>query len=250
MHEVSISELEWAAWVLRQTRESFDIIFDNSPVMMHAVDREFRIVKVNHRWLETMGYEEDEVLGWSPPDFVTEETRTRVVKDILPRFWRTGSDRSIGLQFVRKDGRIIDLLLDAEVSPAATGNYFAYAALHDSYDPIKWEQASTTLRTLKELTRVQGQLEGLLSTPEDGNLPQPRGLPDQPLETLSLAEILGPLLESIQDIPINLRSLTRIHEEWLNATVEQQRELFLVAKSINRTLEDLADTLAAQRAYE
>ena len=54
--------------------------------MMHAVDRDFQIVKVNRRWLQTLGYEKDEVLGWRVTDFLTEESGMRVVKDVLPLF--------------------------------------------------------------------------------------------------------------------------------------------------------------------
>ena len=251
MSQPNIVEPQRAARALTLAKESFDIIFDRAPVMMHAVDSEFRTIKVNRRWLETIGYRRDEVLGWSPQEFVTEETRARTVKDILPRFWRTGSDRSIGLQFVRKDGRILDLLLDAEVSPAATGNYFAYAALHDSHDHIQWEQASTTIQTLQQLTRVQAELESILSVTgiaaEDAEPPAFQHSPDPTPQAGSAPEALGSLLELADDIPTNLRALLRVHEEWFDATGEQQRELLVMAKDINRTLADIADSLAVIR---
>ena len=41
----------------------FDILFDSARVMMHAVDKDFQIVKVNRRWLETLGYKKNKVLG-------------------------------------------------------------------------------------------------------------------------------------------------------------------------------------------
>ena len=100
---------------LRTLSRDFDILSDHAPVMMHAVDKDFRIVKVNPRWLERLGYEREEVLGRNPPDFATEESRIRSVNDTLPHFWRVGSARSVGYQLVRKDGQVADVLLDAKV---------------------------------------------------------------------------------------------------------------------------------------
>ena len=74
-------------------QKAFDILFDRAPVMMHAVDKDFRIVKVNRRWLQTLGYKRDEVLGRKPTDFVSEESRAEAVNVTVPRFWRIGSDR-------------------------------------------------------------------------------------------------------------------------------------------------------------
>ena len=161
---MSPTKLERGEEALSVAQKAFDILFDRAPVMMHAVDKDFRIVKVNRRWLQMLGYKRDEVLGRKPTDFVSEESRAEAVNVMVPRFWRIGSDRGLGVQFVKRDGRILDLLLDAEVSPATMGNYYAYAALRDGHDRLQWEQASTTIRTLQELTRWQRKLEGISSS--------------------------------------------------------------------------------------
>ena len=71
---------------------------------------------------------------------------------------------------------------------------------------------------------------------------QPFGYPSE----FSLAgEALGGLLEAAQDLSAIHLGLLKVHEEWLSETVEQQSELLLVAKSIDKTLADLADSAAA-----
>ncbi|MCZ6891153.1 MAG: hypothetical protein O7F09_01410 [Chloroflexi bacterium] len=60
-------------------------------------------------------------------------------------------------------------------------------------------------------------------------------------------EATGAFLELAQDISVNLRGLMRVQDEWLSESAEQQRELLLVARNLNKTLADLADTLAAVR---
>lgn len=172
----------------------------------------------------------------------------RAVKDVLPLFKRVGSDRSVGLQFVKKDGRVLDVLLDAEVCPSIKDSCFAYAALRDSPDLRQWEQASTTIKALVQLTHVQCNLERVLFKEESDTPSTGRTAVREPsapvLETGLTREVLGTLLELTQDISINLRALQRVQEDSLGATMEQQSELLLVAKSIDRTLADLADTVA------
>ena len=51
-----------------------EALFDGARVMMHVVDRDFKIVKVNRRWLRVMEYDEAEVLGHGPAEFMTEES--------------------------------------------------------------------------------------------------------------------------------------------------------------------------------
>ena len=219
--------------------------------MMHAVDKDFQIVKVNRRWLETLGYEKDKVLGRRVTDFLTEESSTRAEKDVLPLFQQAGSDRSIGMQFVRKDGKVLDVLLDADVSPAAACGCFAYATLRDSHDLDQSEEASNMLRALKNITTVMHTLERVNVAHEGDDLEaashQTGRSSGREAQAGMTRQAAGAFLELAQDISTNLRGLLRVHEEWLSESVEQQRELLLVARSLDKTLAELADTLAAVR---
>ena len=228
----------------------FDILFDSARVMMHAVDKDFQIVKVNRRWLETLGYKKNKVLGRKVTDLLTEESSIRAVKDVLPLFQQAGSDRSIGMQFVRKDGKALDILLDADVSPAASCGCFAYATLRDSHDIDQSEEASNILRALKDITTVMHSLERI-NVAQEGDDPAAASLavgqvPGQ-VQAGVPGEATGAFLELAQDISTNLRGLLRVHEEWLSESMEQQRELILMARSLDRTLAELEDTLSAVR---
>ena len=227
---------------LSLAKEWFDTLFDHAAVMMHAVDKDQKIVKVNRRWLETLGYEKDEVLGRKPTDFLIEESRARAVEDVLPLFWRAGSDRSVAFQFVRKDSLVLDVLLDADVCPVNRCEFTAFAALHDTNDPIQWEQASTTLSALKEIATVQHMLQSLPAKAgsTDPDPPAVQQSPGRAPEAGLAEEALGAFLELAQDISVNLRGLLRVQEEWLGTSVEQQRELLLIAKNIEKTLAELA----------
>ena len=234
---------------LRLTNASCDIIFDRAPVMMHSLDRGNTIVKVNRRRLQRMGYKRSEVLGRKTVDFLTEGSRVSAVKT-LPLFWRVGSARSIGYQFVKKNGQILEVLLDAEVSPTNTGLY-SYAAIREGHGLTQLEQSSTTIRALQQLTRFRGTVESLLFPEKVGksntDLPGLQQSPGHVLEAGADKEVVGGLFELGQDISVNLRGLLRAQEEWLDATVAHQRELLLVAKNIERTLSELTDSLSTAR---
>ena len=48
---------------LALARESFDLIFEDAPVMMHSINEEGKLLRVNRRWAETLGYDCDEAVG-------------------------------------------------------------------------------------------------------------------------------------------------------------------------------------------
>ena len=92
---------------LTLVKECYDNLFEQSPVMLHSIDQYWRLVGVNRKWLETLGYEAGDVLGRRSIDFLSEDSRAVAVSETLPLFWRTGSARSIGYEMVRKDGRVL-----------------------------------------------------------------------------------------------------------------------------------------------
>ncbi len=225
------------------------LLFSRAPVMMHSIDSGGRLVKVNRRWLQRMGYKRKEVLGRRSVDFLTEESRTRATNATLPHFWQTGAAHSIGYQLVTKEGTVLHLLLDAVACPVTSESCSGYAALYDADDLGQWEQATATLRALQHLTDLRSNLESLLFTKGSHNpdpappvTRQPLGSPPKVTWT---EEALGALLEAAQDISGNLGALVRAQEEWQGTSTDQQRDLVLVAKNIDRTLRDLADTTAA-----
>ena len=229
-------------------RRTFGIVFNQAPVMMHAVDKDGRIVKVNRRWLQKLGYKKAEVLGRKITDFLTEASRARAVKDVLPLFWRAGSDRSVGMQFLRKNGRVLDVLIDAEVCPVTACDFAAYAAVRDGNDTAQWEQSSITMNALQELMRAQHKLDVVLTAAESDHLDvhtsAVRPSSGQGLQAELAHEVVGALLESVRDISATLRGQLRVQEESLSATTEQQRELLLLVKGIDKTLVDLTDAVA------
>ena len=158
MEHTEVAGLNNAEKALTKVKENFDALFENAPVMVHSLGQDGKLIKVNRLWLQKLGYDWEEVQGRKPTDFLTEESRLWANNDTLPLFWRTGSAHSIGYQFIKGDGRVIDLLLDAELSHDAAGRPITIAALYRGDDLIQWRQASATIRALQSLAGVRQPL--------------------------------------------------------------------------------------------
>jgi PAS domain S-box-containing protein len=115
---------------LRISEAQFRHIYDNSPVMMHSINQEGVICNVNRRWLEEMGYGRDEVLGRPAASFMTSESAERALP-IIRQFWIDGSARDVSYQFVKRDGSLIDVLLDCDATVDPAGNRVSLSVVRD-----------------------------------------------------------------------------------------------------------------------
>ena len=108
-----ITESRRAAEALRRSEEKYRTLYLHTPVMLHSMDSEGRLLSVSDRWLQRLGYTSDEVLGRHVTDFLTEESRRRALEESLPRFFATGSVEDQAEQMVAKDGSVVDVLVSA-----------------------------------------------------------------------------------------------------------------------------------------
>ena len=97
---------------LRNSEERFRSLYLRTPVMLHSMDKDGKILDVSNYWLQKLGYSRQEVIGNKFVNFLTSESRS-YAQNILPKFFRNGSCWDIPYQFVCKNGEIIDTLLSA-----------------------------------------------------------------------------------------------------------------------------------------
>src|SRR5207245_244052 len=102
-----------------------------SPVMMHCLDEEMRICDVNRKWLEETGYTREEAVGRRADFLMTPESALRALAVVIPQFWRDGSMRDVAYQFVRKDGSIIDVVLNGEATVDPSGKRLSLEVVQD-----------------------------------------------------------------------------------------------------------------------
>jgi diguanylate cyclase (GGDEF)-like protein/PAS domain S-box-containing protein len=117
-----ITESRRAAEALRQSEEKYRTLYLRTPVMLHSIDAEGRLLSVSDRWLQRLGYTSDEVLGRPSIEFLTEESRRFAREEVLPAFFATGSCEDVPYQMVASDGSVVDVLLSATSERDAGGS--------------------------------------------------------------------------------------------------------------------------------
>ncbi len=228
-------------------------LFDRASIMMQSVDKDGKLLNVNRQWLDMLGYDASEALGRPTTDFLSEVSPTKITsEEQLPLFWRAGSARDVGIRLVRKDGRILDVLLDTEVNePTETNCFCALGALHDRHDLVQRRLASSTLRALQALKGIQCKLESILSLIVTDPL-DPAGSHRiessyQGQKPCLAAETQKALIDASQNITWNLCALARVQRDWLHAMLEHQTGLLLAVETIEFTLAELAGAVVEAR---
>jgi PAS domain S-box-containing protein len=146
---------------LRHGEERYRRLYNETPVMLHSIDHDGRLVSVSNYWLETLGYERSEVLGRISTDFHTETSRSYATEVVLPEFFRTGSCKNVPYQLVKKNGEIMDVLLSAIAERDSEGKVVRSLAV--SIDVTDRKRAE------EEIARLNVTLAARAAELEDAN---------------------------------------------------------------------------------
>jgi len=107
---------------LKQSEEKYRRLYNDTPILLHSIDRNGIVVDVNDYWLKIMGYKRNEVIGRKVTDFYTDASRKNAVEVIQPAFFRDGSVKDVSYQFIKKNGDVLDVLLSASAERDSSGN--------------------------------------------------------------------------------------------------------------------------------
>lgn len=134
---------------LRESEERYRHIYDYSPVMMHSIDEEGRIINVNLNWLDETGYTREDIIGHKIDSVMTPKSAKKA-REMIAQFWRDGYARDIPYQFVRKDGSVIDVLLNSVATTDPSGKRMGISI---------GQNVTEHKRAQKELTRLKKAIE-------------------------------------------------------------------------------------------
>ena len=137
---------------LRDSEARYRTLYNNTPVMMHSIDSAGRIVSVNERWLQVLGYSREEVIGRRSAEFMTEESRRFAEETVMPAFFRNGSVRDVSYQYRTRDGSVRDILLSAVTEREQDGQ--VRLGLSVLVDVTERKQAERALRESEERLRL------------------------------------------------------------------------------------------------
>ena len=227
--------------------ECENILFEEAPVMVCKIDESWGLLKVNRLWRAKMGYRADDVLGHDCSEFLTEESGIQVRSDVMPLLWEAGRAHSISWSLLRRNGRVLDVSLDAVVTQEPLGQRHVLAALHDKDDLVQWQQAALTIKALNGLLLAQNRIYRILSKYEVSDPSAPIELLHNPEEAQSeeTPVLTGELVMVTQEIVSNLRSLVDLEGEHVNEIQNNRQILKLMAEHIETALSEITSKMGS-----
>jgi PAS domain S-box-containing protein len=89
----------------------YEKLLANLPVMLHCMDGSGRMISANAAWCDALGYLPSDVVGRSFSEFLPQESRSRLVTEIYPKFLVSSSYRNAEILIHRKDGSLATVVL-------------------------------------------------------------------------------------------------------------------------------------------
>ncbi len=127
---------------MQQSEAKYRRLYNETPVLLHSVDRDGILVEVNDFWLKTLGYDRKEAIGRKFTDFYTQASKKYAEEIVQPAFFRDGIIDHISYQFVKKNGDIADVLLSATAERDVSGNVVrSQAVIQDITERKRMEEA-------------------------------------------------------------------------------------------------------------
>lgn len=141
---------------LRLVEATLRETYRHTPLPLHTLDRNSRILKVSDAWLDLLGYTRDEVIGRPFSDFLPPPEANEPALDI-PALVAEGEVRDLDLRICAKSGEVLNVLISARAEHDAAGQMTR--ALCGLIDVTAHRQAEEALRHAQKMEAV-GQLTG------------------------------------------------------------------------------------------
>lgn len=97
-------------------------LYDNAPTGYHSLDSDGKYVIVNQTELKWLGYTRDEMIGEHVTKFLSRSSRI-LFRDHFPQYMKTGFLKDFELEFIRKDGSVLPVLVNATLITDSNGKF-------------------------------------------------------------------------------------------------------------------------------
>lgn len=160
---IDVTERRQAEEDLKDSEARYKSLYNKTPVMLHSIDPQGRLISVSDYWLECLGYDRSEVIGRKSVDFLTPQSRQYAQEVVLPAYFETGVCKEVPYQFIKKNGEIIDVVLSAIAEKDGSGQMIrSLAVLIDITERQRAEEREKQL--IASLQGAKDQLQAVLDT--------------------------------------------------------------------------------------
>jgi len=138
---------------LKESEQRYRELYQKIPAMHHSLDARGCLVTVSDLWLETLGYERDEVIGRHLTDFMSRRSQQLAKNIHQEEFFTSGAVRNAPFQMITRDGGTIDILLSAVAERDEQGQLLgSLAVLTDVTERLQTEDEVRQLAYYDTLT--------------------------------------------------------------------------------------------------
>ena len=119
---VDITQRKRVEDALRMEKEKFRLLYEKVPLSYQSLDGSGSFIEVNQKWLDTLGYSRDEVIGRSFGDFIHSDWPDHF-RGYFPRFKSMGEVLGAEFMMIKKDGSEALVQFDGKVSYDENGKF-------------------------------------------------------------------------------------------------------------------------------
>jgi two-component system, cell cycle sensor histidine kinase and response regulator CckA len=108
---------------LHESERRYRDLYHNTPVMLCSIDINAKLTSASNLWLETLGFQRQEVIGRSIFDFFAPESRRNALEISFPELYQSGEIKSRPFTLLTQSGELRTVLFSAMAERDAQGQY-------------------------------------------------------------------------------------------------------------------------------
>jgi PAS domain S-box-containing protein len=150
-----ITALKRTQFALENSEQRFRDFFEKAPLSYQSLDKNGLFVDVNKTFLDTLGYDKDEIIGHSYAEILTDSCKDVFIRN-FPILKSCGEVHNLPFEVVKKDGTTLRIELEGRVSYDDKVNFRQTHCI--------FQDVTEKINTQRELLQKSQELETIFQT--------------------------------------------------------------------------------------
>jgi PAS domain S-box-containing protein len=151
---------------LRESEKRFWLLYEHAPLGYQRLDENGYFLEVNQAWLDTLGYERQEVIGRGFGDLLVPDYQDRFGNEFT-KFKTAGEIHWVEFNMLRKDGTQVPVALGGQIEREEDGRFkWAHCIIHE-ISKTKGSQEDALDRVSQEWERTFNAISDLVMVLDD-----------------------------------------------------------------------------------